>query len=223
MPITNQAKDMFVAPHMSAFKAAEIPDMSSCDPHQEHWVSMFILNSLLRGDIETRARQYIFNYLRRAELAFREYGLARERTLRYLAAPDAASNYVAAIGHWEVFLSQAWHSLVLLTALAGGGRKSLFVMGDGSVLERLNAMYNRAKHAEEAIGRGEFPEEGTLPVWMEDAGLRSTNSHLSWEEMASILNEDLAKWANLLQDPSTMAGRARELAKQDEGDAGPTT
>jgi len=62
-------------------------------------------------------RRTLYNFQRRTEAAFREYEAARRLTLAHLANPnpDAISEYIEAIGHWEQFLSQAdraWTVLV---------------------------------------------------------------------------------------------------------------
>jgi hypothetical protein len=71
------------------------------------------------------------------------------------------------------------------------------------VLERLNALHNRAKHADEAIERGDFFEDSPLCVWLTNDRLCSTDTSLSFEETAGIL-DDLAKWEDAVQDPATM-------------------
>ncbi len=132
MSMSNFARDTFVAPHMSAFTNASIPDVSADNPHR--WLSAFILNSMVRAQVAAPDRQYMFNFLRRAEAAFEEYGVARQRTLDFLAAPDSVSQYVAAIFHWEVFLSQCWQAYRLLGRFLRLGNKDLFARGDGSAI-----------------------------------------------------------------------------------------
>ena len=83
------------------------------------------------------------------------------------------------------------------------GEKILFVKDDGSILQRLNLLYNRSKHIESAIKSSQLPPNGTLPVWLTNEGLEATDAKLTFEEMADILS-DLAKWADAVQDPLTM-------------------
>lgn len=122
-------------------------------------------------------------------------------TLTHLANPnpDAVSEYIIAIGHWEVFLSQAYQAWCLLAR----GQKILFAPGDGSTMQRLNLLYNRTKHAESAITAEQLPPDGTLPVWLKNDGLHSVESSLTFEEIAEML-EDLAVWAEAAQNPATM-------------------
>jgi hypothetical protein len=116
---TNDFKDKFVAPEISSFTEASISDLSGL---QERWLVSFILNSSLVVQLDDATRRTIYNFLRRAEAAFREYSSARQMTLAHLANPnpDAVSEYIIAIGHWEVFLSQAYQAWCLLAR----GRRS---------------------------------------------------------------------------------------------------
>jgi hypothetical protein len=132
--------------------------------------------------------------------AFAEYALAREATTAFLTNSNRGTvAYLDAIGHWEAFLAYAWQALCFL----GRGQKVWFEKGDGSPLERLNALHNRAKHADEAIERGEFIEDSPLCVWLTNEGLRSTDTSLSFDEISEIL-ELLARLASAVQDPATM-------------------
>jgi hypothetical protein len=198
VPLSDYAKDRFVAPEMSKFTAASIRDLSQVDSEQEHWVANFVLNVIFRANVLTPHRQQMYNFLRRSHSAFAEYALAREATLAFVNDPKRRPlQYVEAIGHWEAFLAYAWQAHCFIA------RGLWFKKGDGSARERLNALYNRAKHADDAIERGDFIEDSPLCVWLTNDGLRSTETSLSFEEIAEIL-EDLAQLASAVQDPATM-------------------
>jgi hypothetical protein len=143
-------------------------------------------------------RQQWYYFLRRSHSAFAEYALARKATIAFISERRSLQ-CLDAIGHWEAFLAYSWQAHCVL----GRGKKDLVRERGGSVLERLNALHNRAKHADEAIERGDFFEDSPLCVWLTNDGLRSTDTSLSFEETAGIL-DDLAKWADAVQDPATM-------------------
>ncbi len=84
MQLTDDAKDRHIAPEMSSFTDATIKDLSIVTAGQNQWVRSFILNSMLRGAFQGPAKPTAFNFLRRADSAFREYGFARDKTLAYL-------------------------------------------------------------------------------------------------------------------------------------------
>jgi hypothetical protein len=44
--------DDFIAPGVSTFHSAEIPDMSARDPESSHWVADHFLNSVFRGRLK---------------------------------------------------------------------------------------------------------------------------------------------------------------------------
>lgn len=197
--------DKFIAPDMSKFTEASIPDMSDTSREQDYWLRNFMLNTLVRVTIDEPTRQTLFNFLRRAELAFREYGLAREQTLAYLQNTEAITPYFAAISHWEVYLSHAYQAYCLLAR----GQKILFKKGDGSILERLNLLYNRSKHVDKAIEAGQLPSKSTMAIWLTNDGIQSINGGLTFTEMADILTE-LAMWSDAAQDPLTMREKVME-------------
>ena len=153
MPLSNYAKDKFVAPEMSKFTAATIRDMSQVDSEQEHWLSNFILNAIFRANVLSPQRQQMYNFLRRSHSAYAEYALARKVTLAFIE-DRRHIRYLDAIGHWEAFLAYSWQAHCFL----GRGKKIWFEKGDGSVRERLNVLHNRAKHADEPSSAGSSPE-----------------------------------------------------------------
>jgi hypothetical protein len=216
--ITNEFKDRYVAPNVSRFTAATIPDMSAVSAEQEHWLGNFILNTgLQRVVLEEGSRRSLFNFLRRTMMAFREYASARQMTLNYLANPNpnAVSEYIIAVGHWEMFLSQADQAWDILD----GGKNKLFMPNDGTVPQRLRHLHNRTKHLASAIRNQEmqFPEAGTMPVWLENDGLHGLHSDdgittvdvsLPFDEIAGMLAK-LAHFADAAQDPlQLMTGSA---------------
>ena len=193
-----------MAPFMSLFTSAEIPDMSGHCDQSQHWISNFILNTLLRENIRAPYRQYIFNFLRRSEAGFREHAFAREETLLFLnGSRQSPSRYMMAIFHWEVFLAQAWHGYSLLSNMQ---EEKAFEKGAGSIEERLNLLYNQSKHAESVIKSGQMLENATIPVWLTNTGLESHNAKLTYHETGEILKH-LAEWAQALQDPQSLRER----------------
>lgn len=216
MEISDYALDTFVAPEMSKFTDAAIPDITQYSENREWWVRHFFLNSMLRATVAPPYRQYMLNFLRRAELSFNAYELARDRTLRYLNGPrnKGVGHYVAAIGHWEVFLSQAWHTYLLFSYIDGRDGQGIFTPGDGSDAERLNFLYNRSKHAEKSIKGSFYPDGSTMCLWLHNDGLRATSDrktdgHLTFSEMFAMLQE-FAKWADRVEDPATLQEKILE-------------
>ncbi|MEQ1531146.1 MAG: hypothetical protein ABL925_17660, partial [Methylococcales bacterium] len=59
---------------------------------------------------------------------------------------------------------------------------------------------NQVKHVVSCVKERQCTEEDTIPLWLTNDGLSSFGVNLSYSEAAEILG-DMAKLANLLQDP----------------------
>ena len=209
---TAQVTDTYVATEISKFDRAEIPNMSTTEPESLHWLSNYILNSVLRGAVPSPQREYRFNFLRCAMIAYSEHSLARHATLTFLEAQEQSfGKYFTAIHHWEQFLAAAWRALDTLRRAAVVDR--LFEPGDDSIAERLLALYNQTKHTESRIESGQMPPQGSLPVWLCNSGLRSIDSELTFAETGEILVK-LGDWAHIAEDP--LQGRPYDW-ERDEG------
>lgn len=197
---SDDIKDKFIAPGVSNFTQAEIPDMSTWAKESPHWIDNFFLNSALSASFKPPMHAYAYNFLRRVQHAFSEHNLARESTLSFLSnGSQSITRYTDALFHWECFLGQAWHGFALLVKAWDG---KAFDKNDGSVEQRLNTLYNQMKHVESRIENGQMPSDATVPVWLENEGLRSVDASLTYSETAETLKE-LSKYANALMNPKT--------------------
>lgn len=202
--------DSHIAPGVSAFTDAEIPDMSGWSKESEHWIANFFLNSIFTSRFSPPMDAYAYNYVRRAHRAFKEHQLARDVTHAFLASRgQSVSTYAEALFHWECFLGQSWHAYALLISAWDG---KAFEKGDGSIEQRLNSLYNQMKHVESRIENQQMLPGATVPVWLENTGLRSVDTSLTFSETGEIL-KDLAKYADALSNPKTAK------ASLTEGDA----
>lgn len=192
--------DSHIAPGVSAFTDAEIPDMSGWSKESEHWIANFFLNSIFTSRFSPPMDAYAYNYVRRAHRAFKEHQLARDVTHAFLASRgQSVSTYAEALFHWECFLGQSWHAYALLISAWDG---KAFEKGDGSIEQRLNSLYNQMKHVESRIENQQMLPGATVPVWLENTGLRSVDTSLTFSETGEIL-KDLAKYADALSNPKT--------------------
>jgi hypothetical protein len=192
--------DSNLAPGVSAFTRAEIPDIAAFSKESTHWVANFFLNCSFRGAFAPPMNAYALNYLRRSQNAFAEYIAAGQLTSSFLSSGgQSVTSYTGALYHWECFLGQAWHAYAILMTAWNG---KAFERNDGSVHQRLNSLYNEMKHVESRIDNAQMIPGATVPVWLENAGLRSVDAHLSFAEAAEILRE-LAEYADALVDPLT--------------------
>jgi hypothetical protein len=209
--LTAHVTDTYVATEISKFDKAEIPDMSAIQPESLHWISNYIVNSVLCGALPSPQREYRFNFLQRAMIAYSEHNLARYATLGFLESEEQSfGRYFTAIHHWEQFLAAAWNALDALRRAALVGR--LYEPGDGSIAEQLHGLHNQTKHTESRIENGQMQPQGSLAVWLCNRGLRSIDSELTFAETGEILAR-IRDWAQLAQDP--LQGRPYDWARAD--------
>ena len=192
--------DTNIAPGVSKFTMADIPNMSNWSSESTSWIANYFLNTTYDAKFAPAMHAYAYNFLRRAVYAFKEHENARIKTLEFLAtSPPSPSHYVMALFHWETYLGQCWHAYALLVK-AWDGRA--FDKNDGSVEQRLNALYNQMKHVESRIDNGQMIPGATVPVWLENEGLCSIDTRLTYAETGEIL-KDIAKYADVLMNPKT--------------------
>lgn len=197
---SDEIVDTNIAPGVSTLTAVQIPDMSTSAPESRFWVANYFLSSIYSARFAPAMHAYAFNFLRRCMYAFKEHELARAKTIEFIALrPPSPSHYAMALFHWENYLGQCWHAYALLVSAFRG---RAFDKGDGSIEQRLNALYNQMKHVESRIENGQIIPGATVPVWLDNEGLRSIDTRMTYAETGEVLN-DLAKYANVLMSPKT--------------------
>lgn len=198
MPLSNYALDTFVAPDMSKLTECNAVDMTAYDDQCEHWVANFVLNSMLRVKVNAPYRAYIFMFLRRSEMAFVEHENARLALQQYIASdPKSVTNYLRSTFYFESFVGQSYQAFEIVRKWIG---QDLFTKGDGSILERLNLVYNRSKHADKAIFANQLPPDATMPIWLTNDGVQADGVLLTYGDMSNILKE-LTVIARKLSNP----------------------
>jgi hypothetical protein len=197
--LTANVTDTYVATEISRFEQAQIPDMSATQPESLHWIANYTLNSVLCGALPSPQREYRFNFLRQAMIAYSEHNMARYATLAFLDSEERSfGRYFTAIHHWEQFVAAAWHALECLRRAGVVGR--LYEPGDGSIAEQLFGLYDQTKYAESRIETGETPPQGSLAVWLCNSGLRSIDAELTFAETGELLGR-IREWAHVVEDP----------------------
>ena len=204
-------KDTYIAPDVSSFARAAIPDMSHLRSKSSSWIPNYILNAVLRAEVASPEREYRMNFLRRAVIADTKYNLARTSTLAFLDSGGTVfRHYFDAIHHWEQFLAATWLALDTLRTWTG---KKIFQKNDGSAEQRVNALYDQMKHADSRIKNaslGQMPAQGPLSVWLTNDGLQGTECRLSWDEAAQMLRQ-VADIAHAFEDPLETTARLAAL------------
>lgn len=194
----------FVAPGISDFTDAQIPDLMPEFPEAEYWLANHFLNNMMSGAFRDRSRQVALGYIRRVHHAFVAYHQARTATLHFLDGNQPDNPYVrryyGAIALWEWYSLQAAMAIDLFKWLSGG--VGAFTKNDGSRAFRLYSIANQIKHVASCVDSGQCGPNESVPLWLSNAGLHSYGIVVSFSEAADELRS-LAELADKLQDPTS--------------------
>jgi hypothetical protein len=222
MPWSAYTKNRFFAPKLSQLTMCGAPPLSITPEDSAGWLASFVLNSILRVNIPNPTRQLMFNYMRRIDTAVLEYGRGREALTVFIESglktgQIPISWYSRCLHSFEAAVAMTYQGYLLARQLIPG-KPSLFEKNNGSVLDRMNRLYNASKHADEFIANGNrFPPGSTLPVWIINEGLESRDCVLTFTELArEIENLGTVAAGLAILDPATQPS-----AEQD-GSTSPT-
>lgn len=215
---TDHAKDTFFAPGLSALTTSGAePIVLEAD--SEHWLDDYILNTTLRFAVEAPKRQIMFELIRKADWARREYESGRVELQAYFdeGRPTRLRRYSRALSHFEACLAGLWQGWSLARAVIPGAPK-LFTPKDDTEFERVNALYNASKHADQMIADGRHAPDGTLQMWFTNVGLQGIEKAVSFRELKD-LTESLCRVASYVSNPDAGpdARRAEPLSADDLG------
>ncbi|MEC0234868.1 hypothetical protein P4H71_11070 [Paenibacillus kribbensis] len=153
------------------------------------WVNAFILNATLRYRYEEKQRIYLMNILRRIESTFYQYNTASVLLDDFLNHEKVSiSKYLSAVVCIETSISHLYQAYMLGSKMAGEDNK-LFERNDGSSIERLNKLYNVAKHYDSSISNGSLEELNTIPIWITNQGVKSNKVFLDFDELHAMMRE----------------------------------
>lgn len=192
----------FIAPGITEFTSANIPDLTDKFPQAPYWVVNHFLNNALRASFKDCWRQVVLAYMRRSHNAFLAYHDARSRTLKYLDGNEPLNprvgQYFDSVSSWENFALQTSMGIDLFCWMNQG--HGAFSKNDGSKEQRLYEIANLVKHTASAVRSGQCMESDTVPLWLDNQGLCSFICSVTYAEAGEILN-DVAKLAEDYQDP----------------------
>lgn len=195
----------FIAPNVTEFRSAEIPDLENEFPQASYWLQNHCLNNALRASFKEKWRQVVLGYIRRTHNAFIEYHCARALTLQYLNGNDPLNpkvqKYYDSVTRWENFTLQMSMAMDLFKWLNQGD--GAFTKNDGSKEQRLYTIANIVKHTASAINSGQCTDLDTLPLWLSNEGILSFEVSVTFSEAAEVLS-DMSKLANDYQDPRSL-------------------
>ena len=182
-------------------RPVELTECNLCDlskelPDHETWLSEFGLNAILLTNPPndgSRPLDFRFFQTRRISLAADSYSSARTRILRHLASKGTTwTNYYFAVGHLENALGCLYQVIDLshkarLKSQTKAVPTKFFEKGDGTVLDRLNSIYNSSKHDSKV---------GSDSIWLTNSGIECVRKNtdemhtsLSYLEFEEILKK----------------------------------
>lgn len=193
--------ERFVAPGITSFDQAEIPDLRQVHDQHPYWLANHFLESILATAYQGFYRQYVFNSLYRIQTAFSSYHEARDLTGKYLSITildnPAIGAYFQALAKWETcFLN--WQ--ILVEIFNKMSKEHLFQADDGSAEQRAYSISNAIKHTGKFIARGDYNNGALIPLWLSNNGFHSLESFISYQELGNLML-DAAKFADELQSP----------------------
>jgi hypothetical protein len=112
MPLTDYSLDKYVAPKMSLLTSCGMPELQ---PIESAAIPSVVLNRIFVLPLAEKPAQQIVNIIRKIEIAFQEYGLAREALIVHTAkSVKGIATYFRALGHVEQCLAATHQSICLL-------------------------------------------------------------------------------------------------------------
>lgn len=217
MQFTDDFLNLYIAPNLSRFSQAEIPDLKS--EFAGNWIASSLMNRFLKGKFSGDFGRWALAYIRRTHHAFAAYHDARQATSDYLASslkPQPSwLTYYRALEFWENFTLQSQMAISLLVQM----NENQKVFDDNErprgPSARLYHIGNSVKHLE-SLGDRHPNVEDTVPLWLTNDGLKTLKYELSYLEAAHELR-GLAQLADKLQNPMKFVDDLRKANGEQTG------
>jgi hypothetical protein len=194
MPLSDYARDRFIAPHLSKFTNCEIPNLTSEYESFETRLSRFIGGSMFTTNFSPPLHGLLFMFLRRTQAVTDEYESARQVIGEFLNGGRKWIAYFRALYHFENLAAQAHQAYVILEEMGSLQNPPIDEKKiKDTTLERI---YHASKHAdgklirdfENARKRGQVPADVTMPLWLTNEGIETFgNKCLRYEEIVEIV------------------------------------
>lgn len=191
MEFTRHATDLFISK-----KIAEITDVGATDVSREFessatWVSSFGLCVIFQNHPPESNRQFALQFIRRVEMAFAEYSRGVECLKDLVGGGQGRwSPYYRTLYHFEAAIAQLYLAYDNVRKKLG---RNDFANGDGSVLDRLNKVFNSSKHdlaCSEQV------------AWLTNAGVCTSESSVTFAELEDLLRQ-YGRMANKITNQGT--------------------
>jgi hypothetical protein len=179
--------DGYVSQHLSKLTSCKISAIAHEYPESEHWLEQFQLRKMFQNHVRDELFPLAFVIMRRADAALDEWELACSAAKNGLQTPRV---YFKVLRHVEQTIAALWQGLEFLRKALG---KKLFERGDGSTFERLNGIYNLARHFDPM----DLPPGDLHKIWLSNDGIHTNEYQLTFDEFLDTFRE-LLKFADAL-------------------------
>jgi len=193
---TDHGLDRAFAPYLSRLFECGAHPLEFDAQLRPSWLNKYIITTQFSWPLPDPIRQIGFGVIRRADQAAEEYEAGRVELEAYVRTEPRTRmyRYSRALGHFETCLAATYQGWLLLRAFQPE-RPPIFEKGDGSDVERLNALYNASKHSDKRLVAGEGADESTLLLWFTNSGLASKKVELEFGELRGLVDQ-LCRIAN---------------------------
>jgi hypothetical protein len=205
--------DAWLAPRISQFTAASIPDLREEFPKANEWLTVFFEGNTFRKQLPDPSKQKGINFIQRTQTAFRAFHEGRALTLKYLDGIDTRNPlprvhlYFEALGMWE----WAFQNFSVCVAIANTlPNIKCFEKYSRSADERAYGIAEDVRHVDARISNGKLIGNGTVPLWLVNEGFHSVHYTLSYEEFAGVIRDTL----KVAEDMATVHRIFRENARE---------
>ena len=192
MPFTNYAVEAFISRRIVELTTVGVTDLSPEFPNASSWLSRLGMLSVLTNQFSPETRPFAIQFVRKVEMSLAEYARAKPELEALVARTGRWSPYYRALHHVETSSSLLYQAYDLSRKKLG---IALFQPGDGSSLQRLNGIYNKARHE---------PAAQDDPVWLSNTSIHTSDVDLRFSEYESMLREysNIAEKITSSQEPS---------------------
>lgn len=176
MGFSDYALDTFMAQEASSF-SWKPESIHSVFRNRDTWLDEFVLRRIFHGHVPDDRVALAFITVRRAVVAIDEWEAMCSAASGSLRKP---STYFSALRHCESCLAATWQGLEFGRKALG---QNLFVQGDGSIYERLNAIYNTGRHFDPST----LPHGSLHAVWLAEQHVRTQKHSLKLAELSEVV------------------------------------
>jgi hypothetical protein len=176
MGITDYALNTFVAQQMSSFVWTP-RSVGSEFPNRATWLDEFVRRRIFHAHVPDDRAALAFIMVRRALAAIEEWESMCVGASGSMRRPSV---YFSALRHCEGCLAATWQALEFGRKALG---EKLFEKGDGTVYERLNAVYNVGRH----FNPEALPGGALHAVWLAGECVRTQEHELHLDELREVV------------------------------------